>query len=301
MTNQYALIGFHIDSEADFGLLMQEAYARSQTFYDTPHGHYRHWQVGNGISLWIPLDLNGKPLGLTPDFAGDCRQALTLERRIAHPERPLSGRMILQYTDESAHATLRMEIEAPDFDRFADVTVPQPVLAQMIAFAYTVEQRHASDSEAPFLVPAGSVSDEEAAEAARQQALAALKSRRVSDWVADRAYVSSNLMEADPQTGADNAGIALLSGVVRSFRSVENPVSGRHFMAVQLESLGGLLDLVCLERQLERPLAVGQVLAGQVWLGGRILNAPASLQKATSPVTSTKRDHRRRLFFWQKP
>lgn len=280
MTDHFSIIGFQASSAEELASLIGGLPEDRAESLECRPGFYYRWHTDVGSELWIHMQKrreeaategDGPPedtlaiVGVTPFFAGAGRipiRAVAIKRRPA--DNAFEGAIFAEVEpgDELHDCTTVALFDVVDFACLATRVTPFNAEAQVTAFAHDI---------AVF-------ADAEAFEAAQdgQEVRFGSKSFFASGLFMPAEDGDDQPVFHDPdQPGFNAPSRAFLSGEVIRSEIRTNPVTGQEFCWALVETLGGTVDVVALQSQIEGhegALTAGMIVQGEFWLCGRLLS-----------------------------
>jgi hypothetical protein len=248
MASHLSSIGFHVETEEDFGRLVALAVEGGESF-DAPAGSYVLWSPGKGVELWFQFNRDGEIVGLNPHFAGRALMHVALTQRVPRPEHsPLDGAF---YGWADPHGGEDFErgqypfvFDAPDFALHDDLNFPSGHEVQLAAFAHELDVYE----------------NDEAYRAAQSEDI----------MMAPESFIPSGLFSPEGGRAEQPKAFAIITGHVLETAIITNPATRLEFCAAKVRTLGGEVDVVADPETLNGFLAVGGVVSGSFWLSGRL-------------------------------
>jgi hypothetical protein len=248
MGDHFTAIGFEGLAQA-MELLPQGLEAGQ--FIESPHGTYIVWRPNAGAELWMQTVIAGQEiqmLGLDPHFTGAGRMRVAVTRVHWSEEDPLEG-SVYGWADpqndnpESGVYPFLVDLRGMDLVR---ERLPAIVTMQIAVFADTLKcfRNEAEFSQSPISLVAKGPGTPDGI--------------RVS--LSPEAFVPRS-----------RETYALLTGHVLAAQRCVNPVAGREFHALGVQTFGGTVDVVADPAVVEGEPVVGGVVQSQGWLSGQIL------------------------------
>ena len=235
MPSHLSSLGFAVGTDADLFALAQRVGPDAEAF-DTPAGTYFRWADPSGAELWLQASTDGEQFfGAVPHLDGTGRVRLTLLERMppAGEASPLDGAV---RADADGTALL---FDCPDYRRLDRLPLPVSAEVQLCGFAHEAEG---------FVSPA----DFEAATDGELKP-------------AVRSLVAVGLLDAGPPRP-----LAFVCGVVTASGWRTNRLTGGRFGVIDLDTSAGPLVVAVDPAVLGDLPPAGGVLAGTVWLAGRV-------------------------------
>lgn len=247
MTNLFGALGFESAGRKDYEKMVRLAARSGQLVGRSGRYHYTVWMPGSGIELWVQMTPQETIVGCSPFFSGVGQMYMGVMQVAETPNRPTDGYFQGWANPEPGHTDAGLypfAVSVPDFLLVRDkVLVSSIIELQVSAFADTMQC---------FL------DDEEF----QRRAVAPDDSQLSSE-----AFIPVGVLDAG---GTRPVAEVTLTGHVLSAEIRENPVSGRKFHALTVQTLGGLLDAVADPSLTTGLPQVGGVVYGTFWLSGRL-------------------------------
>ncbi|MGQ0763380.1 MAG: hypothetical protein ACT4OT_15395 [Acidobacteriota bacterium] len=244
MPSHMSDIGFNVETEKQFQELASRAYEEGQAF-EMIDGAYIKWAPGEGIEVWLQVDVNGDIVGINPHFSGISSMRVCLDERIRGSEGSLDGAFHAWANPENETpdtGDFPFVFDVPDFHLTEATKLPAVVTIQLAAFAHEL-QSFASDE------------DHE-------------KSQNHEIKFASESFIPAGTFVPE---GQPPVAEAVFTGHVLETALITNPVTGAEFCWAKTRTLGGEIDVVADPALLNGLLVEGGVLTGSFWLSGRLL------------------------------
>ena len=249
MASHLSSIGMPVSSEEDFQGLVERVLRTGDAAPVEPGRGSLRWTDPSGAELWVHLDEGGYVVGVTPHFAGrgSLRAVLTREVKRA-TDSPTGGG--LQAWINPPEGVLGSDVEGeypivfdvPDFQDLGRVAFPCRARVAVVGFVHELTA-YASE------------------EAYRAELAADLD-------LASKAFIPTGLF-GSPDDPAMPEATGLLSGIVQHVERRENALTGKGFVVLTVDSLGGAYDLVADPGVIQGELVEGGVVRAACWLSGR--------------------------------
>ncbi len=263
MASHLSTIGFSVDTDQEFVDLAERGMEEGE---EIPVGRKRYvrWADPSGAELWVQVNWLEMVIGMVPHFSGTSEVRVGLTEALREPDdSPLDG-AFHAWADpdpESPGTGLYPFVfDCPDAASYGKVALPSPARAQIAAFAHEIEV----------------FADEASFEAGQDPEMP----------MASRSFIPIGLFsgegedEEDEEDEAPPKASALLSGHVRRSEERRNGLTGHRFLWAEVETLGGILDVVADRELLPSGIPEGGLVQGVFWLSGRLVQyekAPPSL------------------------
>ena len=236
MPSHLSSLGFVVAADADL-LALAHRLGPAADPVDTPAGTYfRAADPASGAELWLHASADGDEFyGAVPHLAGPGRARVTLAGRVTAADGgPLEGAF------RGVANGLPVLFDAPDFRRFDRLPLPADVWVQLCGFAHEAE----------------GFADVAAFEATADGELKP----------AVRSLIAVGLLDSGPPRP-----LAFVAGVVTASGWRVSALTGGRFGAIELDTAVGLVAVALDPAVLAELPPAGGVLAGTVWLSGRLV------------------------------
>lgn len=233
MASNLSCLGFDVCSKDQFLDLAWDAVQTGEAIW-CPLGTYHRWRVGEGVELWVHMDREGMPCGLTPFFHGALAGAVELGGiSYLRSDNRLSGCFRAMVPgDERDGTPYPIVFEAPDL-QLATGHLGNTAPVRMTVFAREI----------------GPLTPE----------------RR---GVADRSFIPHSVLH--PDCSVHDQCIAFFTGEVLESGWRVNPVTSRRFAHTRMATLGLSVDIVADADSVENLPAVGNVIYSIGMFVGRV-------------------------------
>ena len=238
-------IGFNVETEEEFQELASRAYEEGKAF-EMIDGAYIKWAPGEGIEVWLQVDVNGDIVGINPHFSGSSSMRVCLDERIRGLEGSLDGAFHAWANPENETpdtGDFPFVFDVPDFHLTEATKLPAFVTIQLAAFAHELRS---FDSDEDYE-----------------------KSQTHEIKFASESFIPAGTFVPE---GQPPLAEAVFTGHVLETSLITNPVTGREFCSAKTRTLGGEIDVVADPALLNGLLIEGGVLTGSFWLSGRLLS-----------------------------
>lgn len=249
MRGPFEAIGFEADEPADLGPLMVRLQSGAKSRRIGLTGAYAQWSDASGAELWLRKTTFGRVTGAAPHFAGKGEMRARLARRVEPAEGgALDGGFYGAANpkgdgDESGDYPL--VFDAPDAKLHRNLDLPATVMVQLAAFPYEI----------------GFFDGEEEFYASQD---------RTDLAFAARSFIPAGLFGADGEVIEPPEPLCVMTGIIIESDVKLNTLTGRRFHWALIDTLGGMIDVVCAPIDLPGPPRPGAVLHGTFRLSGRI-------------------------------
>src|SRR5262245_48504346 len=228
-------IGFELPDEDSYDVLAEYAELngeRSLVYRGSAALHGRCWKLGRGLEVWSILYGNGDDM-----YYADCRPAF----RSRYP-RTIKPWELIEY-EEGGEAIVRGSLSGTEVAfELQNITSVNPRVFQQprldVALAGLAYSAHVQR-------PGGSV-----AETGRFEPIE--KKPPESEEICENDY--------------------LISGSIRAWREIQNPVTGSELIWIYLDASKICLELLVNRRSLRGRLKIGSLVTARLWLQGHVLD-----------------------------
>lgn len=252
--SHFSNIGFTVDSQKDFFELCQKVYEKC-TKVKAGHGSYFRYADQSGSELWIQENDRGQLVGANPYFSGQSKRKVRLEKKGTRDGRELDGYFVCTaiVQDEKGDEVelYPFVFDVPDADSLPEIKLSKQSQIQLSAFAHEIK---CYKDEKEFMEKSN------------------LK-------MASKSFIPSGLFfpGGKPKTPPEAFGI--LIGEVKEAEIKTNTFSRQQFYWLLVETFGGEVDVVADINQFKTPPKKGNIISGQFWLTGRILDVLARIDQ----------------------
>ncbi len=239
--------------------------------YEVENGAYFIWEAPNGAEIWLVMRDKGtaegaespslEVLDLEPHFRGAGRMKAAAVEMAQYDDQMLTGSLYGWSSPLSAEdpesGYYPFSVDLRDFSTYAHAwqSLPRMVTLQIAAFAQEV---WCFDDEGSYLDSDQSILTETEDEDTGE--LVTLR-------LAPQAMLPIN------EGAADNAGgnYALLTGHIVKVQKLQNPHTGKNFVAMLVDTYGGSVDVVALEDDIAGTPIVSGTVKAYAWLSARVV------------------------------
>lgn len=250
MANLYGALGFETSGRKDYEKMVRQAARSGQLVGRSGKYHYALWMPGGGIELWVQMTPQETIVGCSPFFSGVGRMQMGVMQVAETPNRPTDGYFQGWANPEPGHTDSGLypfAVSVPDFLLVREkVLVSSIIELQVSAFAGGM-QCYLDDEE--FQRRAVSPDDSQ---------------------LSSEAFIPVGVLD---ESGDKPIAEAVLTGHVLGAEIRDNPVTGRKFHALTVQTLGGQIDVVADPSYTTGLPQPGGVVYGTFWLAGRLLGA----------------------------
>jgi len=251
--SHYSSIGFDINDEYEFERIAREALDRGE-FVEASKGVYVRYTDKSGAELWLQVNKKNELIGMSPHYVGKSRFNIVLTNSIARQ----SGEMDAAFycwanpTDPSKPESglYPFVFDVPDFHALDIQEYPSPFHVQLSAFAEAIS---CYDDEVEFRKQQDELEMKQAIQSFIPMDLSVGQFR-------DKDMLDSNSPKA----------FGLMSGRVLNWGFKRNTMTGNKFVWIEVDTLGGKIDVVCDPSNLDHLPKKGGIIDGQFWLSGRL-------------------------------
>lgn len=239
MPSHFSTIGLPIDSQEEFLELANRLAAQCEPIV-VKSGRYLRWSSPSGAEAWLQVDRRGELVGMNPHFSGASRVRVGLNARVRRPDATALDGAFHAWSDppadDPATGSYPFVFDVPDFLCYADAVIPAVAQAQVAAFAHEVSVY-------------GSIESYNASQTAEPK-------------FASQSFIPSGLFSPDEGATEPPQAHAILTGHVRRAEERINELSGKPFYWAEVESFGGVFDIVIDLELLNEVPAAGGVVSG---------------------------------------
>lgn len=249
MANHHAAIGFHITDQDDLVDLAFAAVNGGEAF-ESKNGIYVRWDAGNGAEIWAQLDEENKISAINPHFSGKCIVPMGLTRHVELAEgSKMDGGFYAWVAPSSedfdASGKYPLVFDCPNFDLLIDEPLPALANVQLSAFAHQMS--------------------------AYADARAFDKAQAAEEIQHDqKSFLATGLFDENYEELDPPLPMALIVGIVKQARRLENPFGGGYYHHVVLETLHMDIDIVAAVGSSDGIPRSGGIVKGTFYLSGRI-------------------------------
>jgi hypothetical protein len=249
MRGPFAAIGFEADDADDLAPLMATIQAAARTRRLGLRSAYAQWSDPSGAELWLRRGGFGRTTGVVPHFAGSSEMKIRLAKRVEPAEGgPLDGGFygwVNPKTEAGDSGDSPLVFDAPDAQLHRGLALPATVTVQLAAFPYEIE---AFDSEEDYYA----------------------SQDRTDLAFAARSFIPSGLFTPDGDVIDPPEPFCVMTGIIIEADVRMNALTQQRFHWVLIDTLGGVVDVVCAPVDLPGPPRPGAVVHGTFRLSGRI-------------------------------
>jgi len=257
MTSHFDMIGFPVDSAEQLRELAKSVADQANDIPTKTQGFYRHYATPEGCELWLQYSSAGEFVGCHPHFVGSSKYSASLAKAYERESHPLNGQVVVHTVE--GFAGLPIIVNIPNYRMYGDSIVPPvSVTMQISAFAQRAEvfdtleefERSSYSKMNPegTLIPGRSSGDEDDS-------------------------------DDDPQP------IVVMAGRIQSVTELVNSFSGKPFYAMELMTLGGVIDIVADSEMVGCQPKEDGIVVGSFFMSG-VLAASKSDSKRRPASTS---------------
>lgn len=276
MTDHFSVIGFRAGSAEELADLVSKLPEHGGQSQPCAPGYYYRWRSDGGSELWIHMKQEREaagpepvpPLtivGVTPFFAGAGRMKVRVMKKRQRPN------------DNAFEGAVFVEIEPG----------PRPHQCATVALLDVVDYACWANRVTPFIAQAQVVAfPHDIALYPSEEAFAKVQERETVKFAPESFFPSGLFSGGNGSDGAvfhDPHGEefsapsrAFLAGRVLAAERRMNNVTGQPFHAALLKTLGGTIDMVADESQIQGDLRPGCIVQGEFWLCARLIDGDGS-------------------------
>lgn len=247
MASHFTSLGFNISNHEDFSNYFQLTHENGDKI-KTNLGTYIKWNIGCGIELWEQLDVNNLAIGLNPHFSGTSRIKVRIQNKIRRDnDSELDGAFNCwaDPTEIEEDGVYPFVFDLPDMANYNNIEMPQTVLAQITGFAHELSA-YRNDEEFD-------------------------NSQESIPKFASKSFIPVGLFSQYGENNTQPEAMAIFSGHVIETRKIKNPFTGKEFIWVKVNTLGGEYDIVADPEVVDGNISIDGVVFGTFWLSGRII------------------------------
>ncbi len=249
MRSPYQAIGFEAEEFDDLAPSLAEFESAAMNRRIGFGRAYGQWTDPSGAEIWLRKGRFGRVEGAAPHFAGPGEMRVRLAKRIEPAEGgELDGGFYgwaNPKTDGDDSGDYPLVFDAPDLQLHRGLGLPAPVTVQLAAFPYEIE----------------SFESEEAFYASQD---------RTDLAFAARSFIPAGLFGADGDVIDPPEALCVMTGIIIDSDVKMNTLTQRRFHWALVDTLGGVIDVVCAPVDLPGPPRPGAVVHGTFRLSGRI-------------------------------
>ena len=221
-----------------------------------PRGFYLKFSDKSGAELYLQGNFDQELIGFNPHFAGKSKRKVGLTRVIEREASELDGgfHAWANPADENVENSGEYPFifDVPDFRTIPELQFPQIVDIQLTAFASN--DFKIFESEKDFN-----------------------ESQESEIKLASKSFVPTALLAfADSKDEKKNLNdvrpVGQFAGEIKAFELKTNSLTNAEFYWFLVETLGGEVDVVSDPKWIETEPKIGNIVSGQFWLSGRILD-----------------------------
>ena len=250
MANLFGALGFEASGRKDYEKMVRQAARSGQQVGRGDRYHYVRWLPGGGIELWVQMTPQETIVGCSPFFSGVGQMLMGVMQVAETPNRPTDGYFQGWANPEPGHTDAGLypfAVSVPDFLLVRDKVLVSSIIELEVSGFADRMQCFLDDDE--FQRRAVSQDDSQ---------------------LSSEAFIPVGVLD---ESGGRPIAEAVLTGHVLSAEIRENPVSGRKFHALTIQTLGGLIDAVADPSYTTGLPQRGGVVYGTFWLAGRLQGA----------------------------
>ena len=265
MTDHFSVIGFRAGSAEELAQLLSKLPETGGQSQPCAPGFYYRWRGDSGSELWIHMMRDGADLsivGVTPFFAGQGRVPVRVMKKRQRP------------FDNAFEGAVFVEIEPG----------PRPHQCATVALFDVVDYACWQNRHGSFLASAQITAfPHELAVFPNEEAFTRSQTGLAVQFAPESFFASGLFGQGDgsgqtvfhdPNDDRFEApSRAFFTGRVLQASLRHNSVTGQDFHTALIKTLGGTLDLVADRSQIQGELRPGNIIQGEFWLCGRLIEA----------------------------
>ena len=255
--SHFSDIGFKVSSAADVEALAKEIHDKGQQ-YESKNSLSASWASGNGVELWLSIEIETKSASVIPYFSGNGRMQVVVEKLWPQKgSKSLGGFYAwanpeLAKPDEDQLGEYPFVVDVPDFDLVQNsLEIPSTVTMQIAAFAESVTYYPS--------IQAFDEYQEKQFESGKHKIKLTVGS-----------FISSGLFQHFVE---QQPASAYFVGEVLETEERINSHTGQPIHCAHIRFNGGTMDVVADPAMSSCKPVVGGVIEGGFWLVGRIIES----------------------------
>jgi hypothetical protein len=263
--DHFSVIGFRARSAEELAELVTRLPEDGGHSQPCGPGLYYRWRAASGSELWIHMQRESEGgfsiVGVTPFFAGRGRMPVRVMKKRQRP------------FDNAFEGAVFVEIEPG----------PRPHQCATVALFDVVDYACWANRVCPFLAQAQITAFPHDIAIFADEDMFAANQQGQTVKFAPESFFASGLFSG-PGDGAgpavfhdpsdenfEAASRAFFTGRVIEAHMLRNDVTGQEFHSALVKTLGGTLDLVADRTQIRADLQPGNIVQGEFWLCGRLI------------------------------
>lgn len=234
-------IGFILNSREELSNLA-EIWLKEGTKIEFEGGSYVHYEVGNGIEIWVTLDKDNNYLSFNPHFNGRSSRFVSITETSSNMYHDVEYQAwALDPNEKGTHAGLfPFTFEMPDGHLNPKFTFPHRTHIQLTGFANTLE--YFDDIQS-------------------------FKESQQGDLKLPVYFYGSPDMHEE---SANPRPYGTFIGTIAEFELLENPMTRNKFYWILVNTYGGQIDIVAAPSFFKKEPAIDGVVYGFYWLSARL-------------------------------
>lgn len=240
MASLFDSIGLRLADTSELHYYAMQAVYKGQVLR-CPLGNYHRWDMGDGAEIWVTATPMGEVMSVRPAFRGTASLGMGILSQIPSERSPLAGLLkgVFSFEDPTP-----LYFEVPDFAMHHNLRVPALLPVQLTAFAYqvTIYRTAAAFYAADHIE--GDLDTE-----------TFLPAWLIAEYAGKAPHISAD---------------AFFTGTVVRTRPRYNTISGGTFLWAQVQTIGGLIDVIAHPDTAEGVFMKNSVIKGQFGLSGRL-------------------------------
>jgi hypothetical protein len=220
----------------------------------TSHGFYLVYRDASGAEIYLQGNFKEELVGFNPHFAGKSRRRVGLTKAIERDSSELDGGFHAwanPSADSAESGDYPFVFDVPDFRMVTELQFPKTVEIQLTAFASNDFKIFENDEDYQ-------------------------KAQESELKYASKMFVPSGLFAVDEKDGSIDLSlvrpVGKFAGEIKDFELKTNSLSGEHFYAFLIETLGGEIDVVVDPKFVAKEPRIGGIVSGQFWLSGKFVS-----------------------------
>jgi hypothetical protein len=247
MSNHFSAIGIGIDGPDSLNEYFKKT-VESGEIIDSKNGKYIRWKLGDGAELIGKLNNQNKPLGLKPYYFGNTRYNIRYARVVKQDTDGALDGAIFGWAEPFAktkEGTFPIVVDLPEFDVYNFTMQSVVVESQICAFSHEMSVFKSEKEYMAF--------------------------QKGSKKFGVKSFVPIGMFEDDGQFKNDPEPHAIISGVVVDTKVIKSEMSGMRYRWIQLDTVGGNIDVISADGDVTRNLSAGDIIGGLFYLSARII------------------------------
>jgi hypothetical protein len=248
--NNLSDIGFVVDTNDQFNQLYEMTISEGVSI-KCDKGTYIRYRDSSGVELYWQLNTKDEVIGMNPHFKGKSKRKVCLTDAVDRKDSELDGAFYAwanpKFDNYPESGEYLFVFDLPDFQTVGIVNLPKNFNLQLTAFA--TEEFKIFKSEKEFT-----------------------NSLSKDVNIAVRSFIASGLLSAGLIEPENPMSFGLFSGIIKECELKSNKKTKNNFYWMLIDTLGGEIDAVADIRLLQIAPQKGNIVYGQFWLSGQLIN-----------------------------